>query len=64
METLTEKALASGSEMKPEGRDLPSINPELYELVRSDTPLVMDVYEGKVFMRSSCGSKPCKGHYQ
>jgi len=37
---------------------------EVYVVAEDPRPLLTDHYEGRVFMRGSCGSKPCKGHYQ
>ncbi|MFH0752461.1 MAG: hypothetical protein V1914_02575 [archaeon] len=36
----------------------------LLSLLDSKEPLVLDDFEGIIWMRSSCGNKPCKGHYQ
>ena len=37
---------------------------DLYSLIKEEKPLILDKFEGKMFMRGSCGAKPCKGHYQ
>ena len=39
-------------------------NGEMESLILANEPLILDEFEGKVFMRGSCGGKPCKGHYQ
>lgn len=37
---------------------------ELYRIVEDPLPRLTDDYEGKIFMRGSCGGKPCKGYYE
>jgi len=37
---------------------------DLCSLIEEEKPLLLDKFEGKVFMRGSCGNRPCKGHYQ
>lgn len=54
-------------EYKPKLKDRDSdyvSRDEMESLIFADKPLVLDEFEGKVFMRGSCGGKPCKGHYQ
>jgi hypothetical protein len=37
---------------------------DLYEVANGSEPAITDDFEGTIFMRGSCGDKPCKGYYQ
>jgi hypothetical protein len=43
---------------------LEEIGDDLHKLIEEENPLSLDEFEGKVFMRGTCGNKPCKGNYQ
>jgi len=65
MEKLIEKVQTLERVEKQTLEYLPKeINENLYKLLGRKDPLVLDEFEGKIFMRGECGSKPCKGYYQ
>lgn len=64
METLVEKTQVANVPMQFP-RYLPKeMRENLYRVITDIEPLEVDEFEGKIFMRGSCGDKPCKGYYQ
>lgn len=62
METLTERVQIEPIKVP---KYLPKqMGEDLYNLINNREPLLIDEFEGKIFMRGSCDKRPCKGHYQ
>lgn len=65
MKTLVERVKTQEPNTKIPELLHKQIRDDLYHLIYNDKPLLMDEFEGKIFMLSRwCGKKPCKGYYQ